>query len=92
MKNGGGEYRTQELSLASALNLNGHAHQRLELRHGRTAVWVFQANDDVCEIVDLFYKGAIEVEPRRFALTMANVRSEMYAFVRNERERAADRA
>lgn len=82
------EFRTKELSLAALLNLRGHSHQRMERRDERTAIWVFDRNGSLTEVVEEFMEGTALVEPKAFALEMSSVRNEMYRYLHGRGEGA----
>lgn len=74
------EYRTDVLSLAVYLNLEGHCHQRLEMKAGK-AVWVFLVTDDLTELVNSYQLDVGVVPPRAFIEELARCRRELFAFL-----------
>lgn len=74
------EYRTDVLSLAVYLNLEGHCHQRLEMR-GEKAVWVFMETDDLNELVNDYQLQMGQIEPRAFVEELARCRKELFRFL-----------
>jgi hypothetical protein len=83
-----GEYRTEVLSLAVYLNLEGHCHQRLEMRGGK-AVWVFLATDDLNDLVNTYQLDQSMVETRSFMDELVRCRRELFAFL-DSHKRAAN--
>ena len=78
--------RTQDLALATYLNLEGHQHERLEMIDRRAAVWVFPG--DGCRLrAEDYHDGRAEVEPKAFATKLREVRDELYAFLRQNRSK-----
>lgn len=81
------EYRTDVLSLAVFLNLEGHCHQRLEMR-GVKAVWVFAVTDELNELVNDYQLEVGSVSPRAFIDELARCRRELFQFL--DDNKAAD--
>lgn len=78
------EYRTDVLSLAVYLNLEGHCHQRLEMRSGK-AVWVFLATDELNELVNDYQLETGVVSPRAFIEELARCRRELFQFLDDQK-------
>lgn len=74
------EYRTDVLSLAVFLCLEGHAYQSLEMR-GDKAVWVFLATDELNELVNDYQLETGSVPPRAFMEELTRVRRELFQFL-----------
>lgn len=75
-----GYLATDDMALAVTLILNGFDTD-IEL-HGRQVVWVISAeqfDEDEANIFrEDYLRGALRVEPRRFARELAAVRKDMY--------------
>lgn len=84
------EYRTGDMTLAAYLCVRGRRYDRLE-RDGEPnkAVWVFPDVGDLIGIVDEFYEGDAEVEPRKFNRSIRKCRDDLYDFLGIGRHRAA---
>jgi hypothetical protein len=74
------EYRTDLLSLAVYLNLEGHCHQGLEMRGGK-AVWVFLETEELTELVNNYQLDMGSIEPRSFVEELARCRKELFEFL-----------
>jgi hypothetical protein len=77
-----GAMKTDELSLATVLVLNGYAP--IMERADKGVVWVIRRNevDDLLEeILEDFRSGGCRVEPRRFMRELRVVREDMYKFL-----------
>lgn len=77
-----GEYRTDDMALATLLRGQGLAY-RLERLGYRKAVWIFRYTDDETfdNILDEYIDHSAKVEPRTFVQELAQVREELFAFL-----------
>lgn len=76
-----GEYLTDDLGLAAFLELEGHTHQRLMRRGERKAVWVFDRNSTLEELVNQFQSGDARVEPLKYQRSLTETRRDMFDFL-----------
>jgi hypothetical protein len=70
------EFRTDDLALAAFLNYRGRRHTRIERVRVSTCEWVFDY-DDVIVLVDDYHESEADVNPRKYAVTLARVRNEL---------------
>ncbi len=77
-----GAIRTDEMSLAVVLSMEGY--DLLMVRQGRVVIWVIPENDadeSAHEIVHEYVSGAYRVEPRNFMREVREVRTRLYDFL-----------
>ena len=77
-------FRTDDLALATFLNYSGFKHLCLERKkdHKRSAEWVFDSSDELDSTVESYRDHTAKVEPLKFSMKTAEVRNEMYSFVK----------
>lgn len=75
-------YRTDDLALATYLNMEGLHHEHLEMASMKAAKWVFREDEDLLEAVSEFESGEAAVHPGDFARKLKWVRDELYQFLR----------
>jgi hypothetical protein len=78
------ELRTDDLAMATFLNLEGHPHQRLEMKDRRSAQWVFVGDGTLHAAADEYHSATARVEPLAFSRKLRAVRDELYTFVRKQ--------
>jgi hypothetical protein len=78
------EFRTEQLSLAVFLKLEGNCHQKLEMR-GDKAVWVFLVTDELIELVNDFQLDVAQVSPKEFIDELSSCRRELFKFLDGHR-------
>jgi hypothetical protein len=75
-------FTTDDMTLVAYLRVRGRTEYRLS--HGEKegkAVWIFPDIGDLIGIVDEFYDGDAEVEPRKFNKSIRKTRDELYDFL-----------
>jgi hypothetical protein len=78
---------TDDLAMATFLNIEGMPHERLEMKDRRSAIWIFHGNGDLSELADEYQRGDALVEPLAFSRKLREVRDELYQFMNRHRER-----
>lgn len=81
------ELRTDDLAMATFLNLNGHRHKCLEMKDRRSAQWVFVGNGTLDAAASEYHDATARVEPLAFSRELRVVRDELYQFVRRNTSR-----
>lgn len=82
----GEELRTDDLAMATFLNMEGHAHNRLEMKDRRSAEWVFYGDGDLKQIAEEYQAADGLVEPLAFSRRLRVIRDELYQFIKANRE------
>lgn len=76
------ELRTDDLAMATFLNLNGHRHECLEMKDRRSAQWVFVGDGTLHAAAAEYQAAEGRVEPLKFSRELRVIRDELYQFVR----------
>lgn len=76
------EIRTDDLAMATFLNLSGCKHSRLEMKDRRSAEWVFEGGDQLRNLAASYQQAKGAVEPLAYSRALRRVRDELYAFIR----------
>lgn len=71
-------YRTNDMSLATTLTIEGHTAQQVGWI-GEDCYWWFLITDDLMDAIAAFDSGESRVEPREYNRTFHKVRKQMYA-------------
>lgn len=72
--------RTRDLPLAAFLTLHGVKHTSME-RQGRVGYWVFPRSERTEHLVAEYRQGEVTIDLSRFMDCVAEVRSDLYAFL-----------
>ena len=70
-------YRTNEMSLATYLEMRGHALQVIRWE-SNTCYWVFRVTDAILDDIEDFSSGNALVEPREYNRVFTRVKREFY--------------
>lgn len=76
------EIRTDDLAMATFLNLEGCQHDRLEMKDRRSAEWVFVGGVRLRELAQEYQQAEGSVEPLAYSRELRRVRDELYTFIR----------
>lgn len=80
-----GLWRTSEMALVAYLATLGKRHIRMEVdRDPVSCYWVFEETDDLGDVVLDFLEGSGTVEPKSFNNLMAQLKNDMFVFLRSE--------
>lgn len=83
MVNADGYLRTDDMTLATVLAIQGYS-PAMEPKDGGGCLWVIPPDevDEYAEdVVDEYVRGAFRVEPRKFIRELKIVREDMYRFL-----------
>lgn len=78
------EYITTDLALAVYLTLEGHEHQRMEMKNGM-AGWVFAAVGNLPELVGSYVTDDCNADVQDTVRTAAKLKRDMYSFLNGAR-------
>lgn len=80
------ELRTDDLAMASYLNLQGFPHARLEMKDRRSAEWVFFGDGPLHAAAESYQQCDARVEPLEFNRKLRAIRDELYQFIRTNKK------
>lgn len=72
--------KTSDLALATALRCHQYEPDHMELR-GKQAFWVFVSCDGLVDTKNLYDKGDLLVEPRKYNFTLRRTREQLFAYL-----------
>ena len=76
-----GEFRTDDMALATVLRGQGFTYRLERLGH-RKAVWIFDdGGESLDDLIDEYEEHSCKVEPRAFTRDLAEVRNELFKFL-----------
>lgn len=80
------ELRTDDLAMASYLNLKGYQHHHIQMKDRRSCEWIFDAKQPgLAEAAEVYQRADALVEPLEFNTVLRRVRDELYQFLRSNR-------
>lgn len=79
------ELSTDDLAMATFLNLEGQHHRELRMKDRRSAEWVFVGDGELTALAKEYQRGEAFVEPLNFSRKLREVRDELYQFMKRNR-------
>ena len=84
------QYRTSDLALATVISLS-HVIQEVDRQNPCRAEFIFQQSKDLNQIIEAYWKGELQVDPRSFSVRYEPLKRNYIANSNYDHSRTSER-